>query len=357
MNEKQLIFIILFFTVFPFLGKIIFNFVQVDAATTINATTKIVICGNGIKEAGEDCDSSDLSGKGCQSFGYSQGTLSCYPSCDFNLSNCSQTSSNAGNSGNSGGGTGVYTPVSPPETKIVLTGKTYPQSSVVLLKDGQVASKTIAEINGNFNMQLSGLSDATYIFSLYGEDNKATSSSSFVFPVKMIQGETKIIDNIFIAPTITTNKNEVKIGDNITISGQSVPQSDITIIVDSEEEVLNEVKTGDNGNYSFNLDTSLLEKGDYYVKSRASLNEKNSSYSKSIKFIVGDSNVVLPIQTSSKGDVSCDGRVSLVDFSVVAYWYKKPLNQSFSIIEKEKLNGDGKIDLVDFSIVAFYWKG
>jgi hypothetical protein len=41
-----------------------------------------------------------------------------------------------------------------------------------------------------------------------------------------------------------------------------------------------------------------------------------------------------------------------VDFSIMAYWYKRP-NPPASV----DLNGDSKIDLVDFSILAFNWTG
>jgi hypothetical protein len=58
-----------------------------------------------------------------------------------------------------------------------------------------------------------------------------------------------------------------------------------------------------------------------------------------------------------KADLNCDGRVNLVDFSIAAYWYKRPLNDAFKAIEKDRLNGDGKIDLIDFSIMAYYWTG
>jgi hypothetical protein len=350
MNEKNLILIVLFLTI-PFcLWKISFFVDQSAAAAVINATIKMVICGNNIREAGEDCDGTDLNNKSCQSFGYSQGNLSCRSSCDFNFTSCSREGENSGSSNSR------YVPT-PPETKIVLSGRAYPQSNVILLKDGQIALKTIAGPDANFNMQLSGLSTGNYIFSVYGEDNKGLSSSSFVFPVKITQGATATISGIFIAPTITTDKDTVKLGDNITIFGQSTPQSNITIVINSANEILSKVKTDKNGVYLYNLDTSVLEKGDHYAKSRTTLNEEVSSYSKSVKFIVGDSNASLPSQSFLKADLNNDGKVNLVDFSIAAYWYKKPLSQSFSIIEKERLNGDGKIDLVDFSIIAFYWKG
>ena len=46
------------------------------------------VCGNGVREGGEQCDGADLGGQTCQSQGFSGGTLSCTGSCTFNTSAC-----------------------------------------------------------------------------------------------------------------------------------------------------------------------------------------------------------------------------------------------------------------------------
>ncbi|HEX6853075.1 MAG TPA: serine protease [Candidatus Polarisedimenticolaceae bacterium] len=45
-------------------------------------------CGNGVVDAGEQCDGSDLGGETCESRGFPGGTLSCTSSCTFNTSAC-----------------------------------------------------------------------------------------------------------------------------------------------------------------------------------------------------------------------------------------------------------------------------
>ncbi len=52
-------------------------------------------------------------------------------------------------------------------------------------------------------------------------------------------------------------------------------------------------------------------------------------------------------------DISPNGKIDLADFSVLAYWYKRPLTDE--VKTKVDLNKDGKVDLVDFSILAYYW--
>jgi len=63
--------------------------VKADLSTSVNTTTKISICGNGVVEGGEDCEGIDLNGQTCESLGYGPGTLSCDIACSFDTYNCS----------------------------------------------------------------------------------------------------------------------------------------------------------------------------------------------------------------------------------------------------------------------------
>ena len=66
------------------------NTVEVQRTITISPPT---LCGNGVIDAGEQCDGGNLNGQSCPSQGYAGGTLSCKPpgdpnQCTFDLSNC-----------------------------------------------------------------------------------------------------------------------------------------------------------------------------------------------------------------------------------------------------------------------------
>ena len=156
------------------------------------------------------------------------------------------------------------------------------------------------------------------------------------------------------------DKSEVKRGDNIAIFGQSAPQADIVVSVSSDEEFFGKIISDKDGIYLYNFDSSFVDYGSHYAKSKASIgNQAVSSFSSVISFKVGTKNVLaqLPTTVPAKGDLNGDGRVNLVDFSIAAYWYKRTLSAEFKPKEIERLNGDGKVDLVDFSIMAFYWTG
>lgn len=323
-------------------------------AAEITATIRITVCGDGIIATGEQCDGSALGGASCVSRGFSNGTLSCSSSCEFNTSSCSNASAPPAPSGGGGGGGGGGSIIAPVVTSIIFDGRAYPKSAVTLLKDAQIAATTVAGANSNFQMTLSSLSAGNYIFSVYSEDSKGTRSSLLTFPVSVTAGATTKVSGIFIAPTIAVDKSEVKRGDNIAIFGQSVPNSEVTISVNSEEEFFNKIKTDASGAYLYNFDTSLLEMGQHFTKSKVALGGEISSFSKALGFAVGTKTVMAeePKKASEKGDLNSDKKVNIVDFSIIAYWYNRPSTPS-SI----DLNKDGKVNLVDFSILAYYWTG
>lgn len=256
-----------------------------------------------------------------------------------------------------GGGGGGGSPP-PPSTNVVFSGSAYPNRAVTLLKDAQIATSTIAGSDGTFGITISGLSAGNYFFSLYSEDRNGIRSSLLTFPVSVTSGATTTISGIFIAPTIGVNKIEVKRGDNIAIFGQSSPEAEILIQVNSDQDFFAKTISNEIGVYLYNFDTSVLNYETHITKSRASLGNMISSFGRVVSFIVGTKNIESKRPSGVlKGDLNGDGRVNLIDFSIAAFWYKRELSVNFSAKEAEVLNGDGKINLVDFSIMAFYWTG
>lgn len=334
-------------------------FPTVASASIISARIRISVCGNSTTEWGEECDVSDLSGQSCQTRGFSAGTLSCDPSCSFNTSLCTTASGGAGGgaSGGGGGGAGGVT-VAPVVTQVIFSGRAYPLSKVHVLKDGQVAVSTIAGPDARFEVSLTGLATGNYAFSVYGEDASGQRSALFSFPVYITNGATTRVSGIFIAPTISADKSEVKRGDNIAIFGRAAPESEVTLAVHSENEFYYNVKADASGAYLYTLNTAALEIGSHSSQAKAALHEEVSPFGNTVSFVVGTKNVTaIPVAPVSKGDLNGDGKVNLIDFSIAAYWYQRELSIAFQEIEKRELNGDGKVNLVDFSILAYHWSG
>jgi hypothetical protein len=304
-------------------------------------------CGDSVIDVGEDCDTLNVNGKTCATQGFTSGTLSCTASCAFNTSSCVMSS------GGGGGGS------SSNKAQVVLSGRAYPMSTITILKDAQVVAKTIADEGAEFQINVSGLSSGSYIFSVFGEDSQGFRSPLFTFPVSVTRGVLIKIDNIFIAPTLAVSKSQVKKGDPITLFGQSTPDAEVTLEVNSESQIFVKTTTDTSGVYLHNFDTTVLEYGQHHAQSRAALASAISRESIEVPFEVGDKNILLDNKAPcpAKADLNSDCGVTLVDFSIAAFWYNRVLSDSFARREKEKLNGDGKINITDFSIMAFYWTG
>jgi hypothetical protein len=178
------------------------------------------------------------------------------------------------------------------------------------------------------------------------------------FPVTLTKSANVVISGIFIAPSIAVDKQEVKKGDNLAIFGKSVPNGQVVIAINSENEIFANTATDNSGAYLYNLDTSPLEIGGHTAKSKTAILTEISPFGQSVGFKVGTENIkAKPTTKFLKGDLNRDGKVNLVDFSIAAYWYKRKLTETIRATEIERLNGDGKIDLADFSIIAYYWTG
>ena len=291
---------------------------------------------------------------GCSNGQQTRTIISSLPSgCSGGGPTLSQSCSSDNNNGGGGGGGGVVI-----TQQVIFSGRAYPLSKVTVLKDGQIAVSTIAGLDATFNTSLANLSSGNYTFNVFSEDSQGRRSNSFTFPVTITSGTTATISGIFLSPTIDVDKTEVKRGDTITIFGQSAPASDINITVNSSNELFEQTKADKNGVYLYDLDTAPLEMGQHSTQSKSSLAGLTTSYSLAVNFQVGTKTVSKnPIKCPIKGDLNNDCKVNLIDFSIAAYWYKRPLSDAFKTIEKTELSSDGKITLVDFSIMAYYWTG
>ena len=319
----------------------------------------VTICGNNVKEPGENCDGPDLNGFTCQDLGFGGGgSLSCSQSCtSFDTSACVF-----------GTATSTVGSVSYTDNNIIISrtnaefdGLAYPNRVVILLKDGQIAGTTTANALGAFRIDISNLSGGNYNFGVYSKDYQDNNSFLYTFPGLINSNAENRVSGIFIAPTISLNKSKVQKGDSVAISGQTASRADVLIYVDSTstKEFTIDIKADTDGKYFYNLDTSKFDIGRYFVKTRANLNNETSSYNLVVNLDIG-TEAVAAIPTPkcpAKADLNNDCRVNLTDFSIMAYWYGRTFTDAFTKTEKEKLNGDGRIDLTDFSIMAFYWTG
>jgi hypothetical protein len=221
-------------------------------------------------------------------------------------------------------------------------------AKITILKDGEVAQITSADINANFKTEIRNISAGIWNFSLWAEDSKGRRSIIISFTVTILEGKTTTISNIFIPPTIELEKTKVAKGETLNIYGQTAPESQILIHVESPEEIIETTKAKKTGDWDYPLDTSPLEEGMHTTKARAESPEGlKSAFSSVLAFYVGK---YKPEEICPRADFNKDGRTNLIDFSILLYWWGK-YNPCVD------MNGDGIVNLPDFSILLYYWTG
>ena len=239
----------------------------------------------------------------------------------------------------------------------IFKGNAYPKSTISVLKNSIVIATIPAKQDGTFDIRIKNIAPGTYTFGVQAVDANHLTSKLISFTVYISGGITTIVDGIFIPPTITSDKIEVKKNDPIIFSGSGFPNADVRLSLVLDTEVLKQTKTNASGTWYYSLDSSSLMFGDYEAKARSILPDDISFYSDPISFRVGSSTRMRNKASSLTGfrkrcDLNDDGRVNLLDFSIMAFWYKR-----LGFPEKVDLNTDKQVNLTDLSILAYCWTG
>ena len=239
----------------------------------------------------------------------------------------------------------------------IFKGMAYPGSTVSLLKNGTIIAKIPAQADGTFDIRLRDLAPGTYSFGLRAEDANGLQSKILTFTIYVSSLIATTVDGIFIPPTLTSDKIEVMKGSAVTFTGKSAPDAEVRLSFAAKTELLRKTRSDSTGAWFFELDSSLLDSGDYEAKARSLTSQNLSPYSDAIFFRIGDTNRARPKFSLLSGfrkkcDLNNDNRVNLLDFSIMAFWYKR-----ISFPPKVDLNTDKQVNLTDLSILAFCWTG
>ncbi|MBI2063247.1 MAG: hypothetical protein HYT61_03385 [Candidatus Yanofskybacteria bacterium] len=256
------------------------------------------------------------------------------------------TPASSGGGGGGGGGSILAT------AAVEFGGFAYPSAVINFLKDGSNAGATTADSSGKFSFILSGLSAGGYNFGFWAQDKTGRRSVTFTKREILTSGSIAKVSNIVLPPTISLNKTSVNLGEQLTVSGSSVPDSQVRVSVVSEPKDYI-TKSLLNGDYSQVFSTIGLEKGIHTVKTKTEVLKTGdeSIFSQLVTFGIG---VAVPQKECSRdADINSDGKINLIDFSIMAYWWKRTVPEGSNV----DLNCDGLLNLADFSILAFHWSG
>ena len=272
----------------------------------------------------------------------------------------SGSGSGGGGGGGIGSGAGNYLPYPPPPGApgVVFMGWAYPDTEVVVLKDGIEVGRVLAGTQADFGAYLEVLNRGVYTFGLWAADSMARKSNTFSTTFWMEAGTQTTISDIILSPTISLARSNVTAGQVIEASGQTVPGSTIEVWLYPEKsgEVLDfEIIKKDglasvNGEWSLFLNTDNLFDGSYLVKAHTTVVDAGTSDFSAISKINIGAAQIEPSGICEGADLNHDGKVNLTDFSILLYHWGTG-------DECADQNHDGTVNLTDFSIMLFYWTG
>ena len=350
---------------------------EVEAAPRIATTTITVsICGDFIVNAGEDCDtattssaySTTITGRNC--------TASCKwaPYCgdgilqtiyneecddgnndsnDFCAADCKRENAGSGGGASGGGGSSSSGGVSSPlnSTQVRVSGKAYPSATVNILIDGVAVGSVRTNSQGEFTFT-TGTNPGASSLSFWAKDSFGTRSTTFNTTFDVTQGAVTDVSGILIPPTITANDTTVNPGDTIVLSGQTIPNANVEVSIDNDAIILRTVSDS-SGNWSVDFDTSRVSADTHIAKARfveiGSSLRTESIYGTTLSLAVG-----VEGKPTSNSDLNRDGKVDLIDFSILIFWWG---TSGGSTNPPADVNQNGNVGLEDFSILLFNWTG
>ncbi len=350
----------------------------VDTFIVSTTTLRISICGDTIVNDGEECDvpgevgvySTTIIGRQCSAQclygpycgdGILQTTYDeeCddgnNTSNDFCAADCTVENAGGGGGSSSGGGGGSSggSPDGPMgDTQVSITGKAYPNATVNVLLDGDVIGTVRANNQADFTFS-TDIEPGTNSFGFWAKDSNSIRSITLNTTFDVTQGAVTTISGIMLPPTIVATPSRVDKGSPITFSGKTVPNFTVKSYIDTSAFVESAVANS-SGEWQLVFDTSRLSEATHTVKPKfeqltgGKLTESN--FGQTLSFYVGAG----PTGEISSSDLNKDGKINLIDFSILIFWWGTNGGNSSP---RADINANGKVGLEDFSILLFNWTG
>jgi hypothetical protein len=227
---------------------------------------------------------------------------------------------------------------------------------LVFLRNGVIVATVPASPDARFSTALTGLVPGTYTFGIYAVDSNGVRSPLQTFSTTITSGVNTGISGIFLPPTIAIDKSSIKRGEPLTMLGFAPPESRVTVEVNSDTHLFLHATSTGQGLWRYVLDTTELDMGQHTARAQAALAADISGFSDTVPFTVGLQTVLTKKSACGmETDLNKDCRVHLVDFSILSFWYKRPLTDEAKA--RVDFNHDGVVNIVDFSIMAYHWTG
>jgi hypothetical protein len=316
--------------------------ISVDG-TTVRITNIVMLPGTGLQILGLTADNPGIEG------GFNVTVKIADDPSGFSLRNQATTVANTSHNWIS-----VTASITNTLPTVTLSGFTAPASFVTLTENDTAIGTTTSALNGQFIFTITGLDEGQHSFRLFATDSIGRVTAPTVLNYFLLNGTVTTASNILLSSTMSLDKSEIPPGDSITVSGSAKPNSQINIFLESPLRGYS-VSANGAGDWSYTVagtETATFTPGQYRTYTIVQDDFANQSVvSNTLTFTVTSPSEDNPEPDCdiSKGDLNCDGRTNLTDFSILLFHWR-------TNHKKADINRDGIVNLTDFSIMMFYFR-
>ncbi len=270
--------------------------------------------------------------------------------------------SGGGGGGGGGGGSGstagggfesTDAPYRSGDARVIISGYAFPNSTITILVDGDIADTVRSSSNGSYEITLDAIARGVYTFGVYGTSPDNVRSSTFSTSFTVTGARTSELTNINVMPSIKATPDPVEIGQTLTISGYAIPNSTVSIENAKKNSRIPATFTAtadSSGRWSTTVNTGNFSRDTYQVRARSEASGGiSTNFSQYTYYGVGGA-----ADTPLNADLNVDGKVNLTDFSILLFWWNSNGGDSNPPAD---INRDGRVTLTDFSILLFNWTG
>ncbi len=232
----------------------------------------------------------------------------------------------------------------PPPTTVAFSGRAFPDAKIFIVDkdirfETKVNQNSIADENGTFLVNFTGISEGLHSFGLLVKDKNNRAAQTKFFTIAALANDS-VVKDILVPPTIELPQRLIGRGQPVVVVGNATPNN--VVILEIDDVLRKETTAGRDGSYTLAADTTPLEFGAHRVRvKQVDVRRKQESAYSLINALVV-SRLTLP-----KADLSGDGAVTITDWSMfLSHWTSADERQKQTI----DFNGDGKINISDFSI-------
>ena len=238
--------------------------------------------------------------------------------------------------------------------RVIINGFAFPLTDVYALVDGKEATQVKTNSEGKFSITLDEIARGVYTFGIYAVDKDDVQSSTFSTSFTVTGARTTSLSNINISPSIKVSPDPVDPGDTLTVSGYALPNASVTIENEKDGSTITKktftALSDSTGEWTATIETTGFTIGTYKIKAKSEqVGVASTGFSNYTFYGVGQ-DAIKP----NNADLNTDGKVNLVDFSILLFWWNSDGGDSNPPAD---INADGKVSLTDFSIMLFNWTG